>query len=360
MPIHAPSDEQASALLRDLVALPSPSGQERAAAECAVATLRAWGLEAEVDKAGNAVARAGDGPTRVLLLGHIDTVPGVVPVRMEGGHLYGRGAVDAKGPLAAFFMALARAAAQPELLAGLSVTVVGAVEEEAASSKGARFVAATYPAPDLIVIGEPSNWDRVTLGYKGRLLVDYALERPMAHTAGQQRSVCEEAVAYWLQVQRWAQDVNTGREGLFATVDPSLRAIRSASDGLAERVEMLIGLRLPPDLDADMLRRDLGAWAGDACVTTRGYERAIRADKRSPLAAAFTAAIRAEGGRPAFVNKTGTSDMNVLGHHWACPIVAYGPGDSSLDHTPDEHIALDEYLAAIRVLICVLPRLKPR
>ncbi|MBV9788133.1 MAG: acetyl-lysine deacetylase, partial [Chloroflexi bacterium] len=35
---------------------------------------------------------------------------------------------------------------------------------------------------------------------------------------------------------------------------------------------------------------------------------------------------------------------------WRCPIVAYGPGDAALDHTPDEHIVLEEYLRAIRVL----------
>ena len=49
--------------------------------------------------------------------------------------------------------------------------------------------------------------------------------------------------------------------------------------------------------------------------------------------------------------------MNIVGPHWNCPILAYGPGDSSLDHTPDEHIDLDEYLRAIDVLTAVLERL---
>jgi LysW-gamma-L-lysine carboxypeptidase len=51
-----------------------------------------------------------------------------------------------------------------------------------------------------------------------------------------------------------------------------------------------------------------------------------------------------------FVLKTGTSDMNVVAPVWKCPIVAYGPGDSSLDHTPDEHLELDEYWKAVQVL----------
>jgi len=46
--------------------------------------------------------------------------------------------------------------------------------------------------------------------------------------------------------------------------------------------------------------------------------------------------------------------MTVVGPAWRCPIVAYGPGDAALDHTPEERIALDDYLRAIRVLTDVL------
>jgi LysW-gamma-L-lysine carboxypeptidase len=55
-----------------------------------------------------------------------------------------------------------------------------------------------------------------------------------------------------------------------------------------------------------------------------------------------------------FVLKTGTSDMNVVAPVWRCPIVAYGPGDSALDHTPNEHLDLDEYWKAVNVLENVL------
>jgi LysW-gamma-L-lysine carboxypeptidase len=60
-----------------------------------------------------------------------------------------------------------------------------------------------------------------------------------------------------------------------------------------------------------------------------------------------------QGQRAAFTVKTGTSDMNV-GPVWQCPIVAYGPGDSTLDHTPNEQLDLDEYHRAIEVLTAVL------
>ena len=372
-----PNDELAVQFLTDIVGIPSVSGEERAVAEHIVAVMDALGFDAEIDAAGNAVGRVGQGRPVLLLLGHIDTVPGVVPVRREGRLLYGRGAVDAKGPFAAFVLAAARSAlVQPgrgplarEEFAGQrpapqgqvrggQIVVVGAVEEEAATSKGAYHVVETYPPADHVIIGEPSGWSRITLGYKGRLLLDYALERPMAHTAGQERAAAEDAVEFWLRVRDDAAAYNADKEGAFATLDPSLRRMHADNDGLTERAELGIGLRLPVGFDVEaLIDRVQREWRGDATVETRGHELPYRADKRTPLISAFLSAIRAEGERAAFVLKTGTSDMNVIGPRWNVPIVAYGPGDSSLDHTPDEHIDLDEYLAAIRVLERVIARL---
>ena len=341
-----PTDAEVIALLEALVRIPSYSGQEAEAAAYAVAAMRDLAYDqAVVDAAGNATGYLGDGERDVVLLGHIDTVAGVVPVRREGGCLYGRGAVDAKGPLATMLAAAARA--RP--LRHLRVHVIGAVEEEAATSKGARHIVGRH-RPVAAVIGEPSGWDRITVAYKGRLLVDYSLERPVGHSAGRETGAPEEAVAYWNTVAAYARAYNQDRERAYDTLDPSLRALNTASDGLMERATMRIGLRLPLDLDPDALAQRLREWAGDAQVRTHGAERAYRAEKRTPLASAFLGAIRDEGSRGTYVSKTGTSDMNVVGPIWGCPLVAYGPGDSALDHTPHEHIVLDEYLAAIRVL----------
>jgi LysW-gamma-L-lysine carboxypeptidase len=68
-------------------------------------------------------------------------------------------------------------------------------------------------------------------------------------------------------------------------------------------------------------------------------------------------AIRAGAGRPRFKLKTGTSDMNIVGPVWQCPIIAYGPGDSSLDHTPDEHVKIPEFLRSIDILTSAIQTL---
>ena len=345
------SDFNPVAFLEQMLRIPSVSRQEGDIARFLVAQMLSLGFHSYVDEAGNAVAEAGQGP-EVVLLGHIDTVPGVVAVRVEEGKLYGRGAVDAKGPFAAFVAAGARLLAHGEL--PVRLVLVGAVEEEAASSKGAHYVVDRY-APVACVIGEPSGWDRLTLGYKGRLLVEGRWKQPMAHSAGREAAVAERAVAFWNAVQARCAVYNAGKAQLFEQLLPSLRAISSGGDGLGDWAELTIGIRLPPSVDPDALSEELSLDArGEAqaapSLRFRGGCRAYRGDKNNRLVRAFLKGVRSAGGAPGFLLKTGTSDMNVVGPAWRCPILAYGPGDSSLDHTPHEHVEIEEYLRAIEVL----------
>jgi len=341
---------QAERLLAGLVEHYSPSREEGPAVVYLVEQMEALGLRARVDEAGNAVGELGDGDEAVLLLGHIDTVPGQIPVCQSERQLYGRGSVDAKGALASFVVA----AASAKGICNRRIVVVGAVEEEAATSKGARHLLDHLAPPSAVVIGEPSGWDHLTVGYKGRLLVDYRLALPAGHTAGPGQSVCERAVGFWQQVVAYAQQWNQERQRMFEQLLPSLRAINTDSDGFTERVEATIGLRLPPGIDIDLLEHQLARWAGNAQLSCRGREEAYRASKSTPLARAFIKAIRAEAGQARFQVKSGTSDMNVVGPAWQCPILAYGPGDAALDHTPHEHLDLDGYQRAIRVMTSVL------
>ena len=203
---------------------------------------------------------------RIALLGHIDTFPGYPPLRRDGRLLYGRGAVDAKGPLCTF-AAAARQAALPD---DLRVVVIGAVEEEAATSKGARHALSCFQ-PDFCVIGEPSHWDRITLGYKGRLLLDWRWEGGLAHSAGDAPSPAERALAYFSAVKAQSDDHNRGINSIFARLDASLRDINTWQEGVNGVAEMTVGLRLPPGISPDALAQ--AASSGGRSVRQRSRRR---------------------------------------------------------------------------------------
>ncbi|HZG67291.1 MAG TPA: M20/M25/M40 family metallo-hydrolase [Herpetosiphonaceae bacterium] len=237
-------DDAAVGLLHGLVAAPSVSGAEQPAVSYLVNAMRRLGLDAWVDETGNAVGCAGEGSPEIVLLGHIDTVPGDVPVRIEDGLLYGRGAVDAKGPLAAFAMAAARLQACG-LLRG-RIVVIGCVEEEAPSSRGAHGVLGRYH-PDFCIVGEPSGVGAITLGYKGSLRARVRLTQPCAHSAHDGQSVAERGCRLWEQVRAWAGEVNRGRDRAWEQVLPALLRISSGGDGLHEWCELGLSIRLPED-----------------------------------------------------------------------------------------------------------------
>lgn len=348
-------DEAAAvAFLHELVATPSVSGSEGAAVGVFVRHAAAMGFETEIDAAGNGVAHRGacvaEMTRHIVLLGHIDTVPGHIPVRIENGVLHGRGSVDAKGPLAAMLVGAAGA----ELPAGVRVTVAGAVGEETPDSPGARFLAGQF-RPDACIIGEPSGWDGVTLGYKGRLLGRFVCERSCAHTAGPGLSAADEALAWWTRVLSEVVTFNTDRTKAFDQIQATVRGLGTSSDGLTDIATLDGGFRLPPGVDPrDLAARFAGLAGADCSVTWRGQEVAHATDRNDPVVRALTASIREQGGVPRPKLKTGTADLNVVAPVWNCPIAAYGPGDSSLDHTPHERLEISEYLRSVAIIRAAL------
>jgi LysW-gamma-L-lysine carboxypeptidase len=324
----------------------SPSGSERVAVEWLIERMRALGFaQVFVDGAGNALGKMGDGPRQVILLGHIDTVPGEIRVRVEAGTLYGRGCVDAKGALACFVDAVAEVGA----VEGWQFVVIGAVEEEG-NSEGARYVADRY-APDFAILGEPNRWDRVALGYKGSAWADVSIQRSQAHTASGELTACEQAVEIWLAVKGFAEAFNQGKVRAFEKVLPSLQSIESGTDEFQQWARLHLSARLPLEISPQEWYQRLVEIATPAQITPVGFPvPAWQCQKNTPLVRALLSGIRAQGGKPSFVYKTGTADLNIVAPVWGCPALVYGPGDSAYDHTPDEQISLDEYAHAVQVL----------
>jgi LysW-gamma-L-lysine carboxypeptidase len=131
--------------------------------------------------------------------------------------------------------------------------------------------------------------------------------------------------------------------------------------------KLKVGVRLPVEVSPDdwyqILNETLkvfaehpqgGAEGGETfrvLIERVGYAvPAWGCEKNTKLVRSFLSGIRSQGGEPRFVYKTGTADLNIVAPVWKCPAIVYGPGDSSLDHTPNEHIELEDYKKAVEVL----------
>ncbi|WP_435116069.1 [LysW]-lysine hydrolase [Halolamina sp. C58] len=335
-------------LLAALVSTPSPSGDESEAAARLAGFFAEHGREAWTDDAGNVRAPGDDS---VLLTSHVDTVPGEIPVRVEDGDdelgvegpvLWGRGSVDATGPLAAMAVAAVETGA----------SFVGVVGEET-DSRGARHLIEDRDAPETVINGEPSGWDAITLGYRGIVGGEYSVSTPAGHGARPDANAIDHATAWWERVRAAVADENGDAEpGGFDTITATAAAIDGglADDGSAVTASMATRFRVPPSATPDAVRGLV-----EGCLDAGEIEWGASipphvASPRSTPATALRKGIRGAGGEPTHLQKTGTADANLYAGAWDVPVVTYGPGDAALDHAPDERLPLAEFDRAVSVL----------
>jgi len=341
------TETYAFGLLRNMLEIPSASYHERDLAGYLVGAMADLGFRAHIDEVGNVIGviERGDGPT-VMLLGHMDTVPGVLPVRPLDGRLYGRGAVDAKGPLAAIICAAAGAVDFRGRL-----VVVGVVEEETPCSRGAMAIRTGRERPDALIIGEPSGWSSVVLGYKGKLDLRYTVRCPATHPSNVAPKASELAVACWeTLVELLGSEAG---HGVFN--QPGATLCKLNADLTTATADLSI--RIPPGFDVDAL---VGALRGRLPVgdlEVLNSVAACRVGRADAVVRALTTGIRRLHAQPRLVVKTATSDMNTLAEVWDIPMATYGPGESSLDHSDHEHIMLSDYKRGIDVLTTAIAEL---
>lgn len=339
-------------LLYDLVSTPSPSGEEDEAAQVLVEFFESHDREVWLDDVGNVRAPANDD---VLLTSHIDTVPGDIPVKIEadegvyeeGPTLWGRGSVDATGPLAAMAVGAVKQ----------DVSFIGVVGEEI-NSRGARHVVEEgRAAPGAVINGEPSGWDGITLGYRGLLAGTYVATSESGHTSRPENNAIQDGIDWYKRVEEtFANDEWTP---VFERVTSKPTSFHGGTtdDGLSVEATMDIQLRVPPEYAVDEVREIADTELDTGTVRWYDDVPPVMTSPRTAVARSFRAAIRSEGGDPRLLRKTGTSDMNVFASVWDCPMTTYGPGDSDLDHAPNEHLSLPEFDRSVAVLEEVCDRL---
>lgn len=352
-------NDQAVQLLTNLLGIYSPSGEEEVISEFLGEEMKKLGFKVRKDTIGNIIGEAGDGEPTILLCGHMDTVVGRIPLRVEKGKIYARGAVDAKGPLVAMVIAAALVAQEATFNARI---IVASVVEEEATSRGIKHLIKDGISADYAIFGEPSGVGNVTIGYKGNLHLKITCETETGHssTPWLYENALEKAFELWQQIKNSIPPVETQQSPFNAVT----ACLTKASGGRADSVipfksEIHIDLRVPPQLTAAKVfsntkkvieKYEFSNPQIKVKVSIEDSNEPFEVNRSSLLVKALSSSIRKVLGKPVtLMRKTGTGDMNILGGAMKAPIVTYGPGDSHLDHTKDEHIVISEYLDSIQI-----------
>ena len=329
---------EGAALTAQLVDTPSVSGEEGPLTDAIEGALRSL-PHLTVHRDGNAiVARTTLGRAeRVILAGHVDTVPvaGNLPARVEGSRLYGCGTTDMKSGLAVQ-LRLAASLTSPSR----DVTYVFYdCEEVAADRNGLLRLSRHSPellAGDFAVLMEPSSGE-VEGGCQGTLRAEVTVPGQRAHTARSWmgRNAIHEAGAV-LDVLRAYVPRQPEVDGLRYHEGLNAVGIRGGVAGnvVPDECAVTVNYRFAPDLTgeqaAEFVRSVFSAWP----VTVLDVADGARPGLGQPAAAEF---VKVVGGTPrAKLGWTDVARFSALG----IPAVNYGPGISEIAHTAGEYVEI--------------------
>jgi putative selenium metabolism hydrolase len=368
------------AFLRDLVKIPSPSNQEGAVAERIMAEMKDLGLRnVHADCAGNVVGWIGAGRGPLLMLdGHMDTVRVSTPetwhhppfgAEIENGALYGLGACDMKGGLAAMIHAT-------KLLkdVGLEGDIVVAcvVQEEPCEGMGIQVLIEKEGIdPDWVVLGEPTDLN-VSRGQRGRLEMRLITHGCSAHAAcpdlGSNAIYAAARLVFGLELL--AEQL-----GNDAFLGPGTLAVTGVSSGVSgdnvipDRCEMTIDRRLTLGENETMAlaevqrviaregiqaqvkvaEHDVTSYTGHTYHKRAFYPAWVIAEDH-PLVAATLQAIRVQTKQRPQISRWDFSTDGVYTAGVAgIPTIGFGPGDPHQAHTADEHVRLEDVYTAAEV-----------
>jgi succinyl-diaminopimelate desuccinylase len=405
--------DELAALAADLIRFPTVNPPGDAYRPCAefiaerlrkrsfgVEFIRAEGTPGDSDRYPriNVVARF-DGRTRgstVHFNSHIDVVEAgegwtVDPFAgtIKDGRVYGRGACDMKGGLAASIIAAeAFMDVNPDFPGAIEIS--GTVDEESGGFGGVAYLARrgyfSKPKVDHVIIPEPLNKDRICLGHRGVWWAEIETKGEMAHGSMPFLGDCA--------VRHMGAVIRAFEEELFPALDQKRTRMPVVPEG-ARRSTMNInaihggqtddysGLPSPnvPDscrmvIDRRFLLEETLAEVKDEIVTVldrlkesrKKFDYTIRdvmevlplmTERDAPVAAAVAEGIREVFGRePEYVISPGTYDqkhVTRIGHLHDC--IAYGPGILDLAHRPDEWVGIIDMVESAKVMAVGLDRL---
>ncbi|MBA2366991.1 MAG: YgeY family selenium metabolism-linked hydrolase [Actinobacteria bacterium] len=377
--------EQVAQFLRDIIRLPSPSCGEKEVAERVVAEMRMLGYsEAFIDPMGNAVGRVGNGAVRLVLDAHMDTVgvgnPSAWPHdpyegKLENDIVFGRGASDNKGALAAQVYAGKVLAERGLDGADVSVFIVGTVMEEDCDGLALGYVLQeTIPDVRAVVLGECTNLD-VFRGHRGRMEMKVVTTGISSHASAPERG--DNAVTHMAPIvlaidslnERLAEDTFLGKGTVATTkIECDTASLNAIPDSCAIYLDRrltagetrALALEQIQDLLADGARVEILTYAEPShtgfVLETAKYYPTWTLDEDHPLVTAGLAAGEAALGRKPATSRwtfstNGVSSAGELG----IPTIGFGPSEEKWAHTVLDQCPVDHLVASI-AYYAALPR----
>jgi len=356
-------------LLCELIALPSvnpaflpansPFAGEQGVADFLAAAARRAGLEVEfqpaLPKRSNLLVRLtppGTIQRRVLLAPHLDTVGGAdIPGTLftptvKGGRLFGRGACDTKGSVAAMFTALCQLAAGPNRPAHTEIIFVGLIDEECGQI-GSRKLAESGFRADLAIVGEPTRLKVVT-AHKGVLWLRLETRGKAAHGARPElgrNAVHAMARIVDLLETRYAARLRQRRHPLLGQPTINVGSINGGKQPniVPDKCAILIDRRTLPGETNKQVIAELKSYLRQNKMSARfsptqsGVCGPIETSLRQPLVQQLFESV----GQKEPVGVDYFSDAGVLTAA-GIPSVLFGPGDIAQAHTPDEWLSLSQ------------------
>ncbi|MEM0139475.1 MAG: M20/M25/M40 family metallo-hydrolase [Ferroplasma sp.] len=338
-------------MLLNMLDIYSPSGKEDKIAKL----LQEYMVELDfenpiIDDKLNVISVNGNEKPSIFLCGHEDTVPGKLPVKIDGNIAYGRGAVDAKSSLLALILGAKKAMDRGYKHKFL----ISAASGEESDSKGINNILSNYDKYDYAIFGEPGGSENITAGYKGRILVkvNARTETHHASSSWMEKNAIDSLIDLWLSIRN-----KYGNNKDFNSITAGITKFNGGEyDNMTpENASMFIDLRYPKSISEEMLVDELklsmkNSLSGDYSYNIENRTYPYISDLKSPLVKAFMEAITVQGMKPKLIFKSGSGDMNTLGHQWKIPAITYGPGDTKMSHTQNEFVDLRDIEKCINVI----------
>jgi len=364
--------------LRDIIALPSPSCAEKEVAERVVAEMKKLDYdEAFIDPMGNAIGRIGNGSTKLVLDAHMDTV-GVgdrgawahdpFEGKLEGGIVFGRGASDNKGAVAAEVYGGRLIADRGLDGSDVTVYVVGTVMEEDCDGLALGYVLTeTIPGVHAVVLGECTDL-AVYRGHRGRMEIGVTTKGVSAHASAPDRG--ENAVAAMAPIliqitelnERLAHDDFLGKGTVAVTKieceTASLNAIpdkctiyldRRLTEGETREsaVAEVAGLDSARDAEISVLSYDEPSYTGLARSTDKYYPTWTLPEDHALVRAGVAAGAAALGAPPAVDKWTFSTNGVWSAGHLGIPTIGFGPSQEKWAHSVLDQCPVDDLVASI-------------